>query len=321
MADSRINLYHNLSVMLDAGMPIIRALQTIQKRGKYGRLFGEIEQDVSQNVCSVTDAVEIRRKKFKKLDVTLIRVGEETGQLAEMFGELSQWYTFRQRLRRIAMAGMALPILYIHALAFIFPLVPFAFSGFDTSVYLKTMLSILAVFYIPAAVILGIIFLTPKTGPLRWLLDTFVMIIPVLGKAIRELELSRYCKVFSITYRAGVPIIQCTKMATDTVSNRVMHQRLRGGYDKVQVGDEMSTGFSRALPAEFIALWEIGEESGELDQATWRLGDIHAQNAEFRFNIIAEWVPRLIYYTILGMTVMGIIYAIMMFASSYQSVM
>ncbi|MHC4524203.1 MAG: type II secretion system F family protein [Planctomycetota bacterium] len=321
MADSRINLYHNLSVMLNAGMPIIRAFQTVQKQGRYGRLFREIEQDVSQNVCGVADAVEARRKKFKKLDVTLIRVGEETGQLAEMFGELSQWYTFRQRMRRTFKAGMALPVVYIHVAAFIFPVIPCAFSGFDIQVYFKTMKAILAAFYIPAGVILGIIYLTPKTGPLRWLLDTFVMIVPLLGKAIRELELSRYCKVFSITYRAGVPIIQCTKMATDTVSNRVMHQRLRGAYEKVLVGDEMSTGFSPALPAEFIALWEVGEESGELDQSTWRLGDMHAQNAEFKFNLIAEWVPRLIYFIILGLLVYAVIYAISMIASSYQSVM
>ena len=321
MADSRINLYHNLSVMLNAGLPITRALKTVHKQGRYGRLFKKIEQDVSLNSQSLADAVDFHRKKFKKLDVTLIRVGEETGQLAEMFEELSRWYTFRQRLRRVAMSGMALPILYVHALAFIFPLVPFASSGFDSSVYLKTMVSILAIFYIPAAVILGIIFLTPKTGPLRWLLDTFVMFIPLLGKAIRELELSRYSEVFSIMYRAGVPVIQCAKLATDSVTNRIMHRLLQGAYEKVQLGDEMSTGFSRALPGEFIALWQIGEESGELDQSSWRLGDMHAQNAEFKFGHIAEWVPKLIYFAILGMMVLGVLYALSAIGSSYKSVL
>jgi len=57
----------------------------------------------------------------------------------------------------------------------------------------------------------------------------------------------------------------------------------------------MSTGFSRSLPSEFICVWEVGEESGELDESARRLGDMHADNAEMRFTLIAQWTPRIIY--------------------------
>jgi MSHA biogenesis protein MshG len=116
-----------------------------------------------------------------------------------------------------------------------------------------------------------------------------------LGPAIRELELGRYSKIFAITYKAGVPITRCVEMATDAVGNRVMQRRLSGALEKVAKGVQMAAGFSRSLPHEFICVWEVGEESGELDESARRLGDMHADNAEMRFTLIAQWTPRIIY--------------------------
>jgi type II secretory pathway component PulF len=288
--------------MLDAGVPITRALQSASKEGRYGRLFKMIEQQVAAG-NSVSDVIWQYPRHFAKLDQTLFHVGEETGQLPEMLETLSQWYAFRQRLRRVMRTGLVLPIAMIHALAFIAPVVPFALGGFDVSIYLTGFLSIIAFFYIPASIILAIIYLTPKRGPLRWTLDAFVMRMPLVGKAIRELELSRYSKIFAITYKAGVPITRCAEMATDSVGNQVMRRRLYRACDKIRQGDEMSTGFSRSLPSEFICVWEVGEESGELDESAGRLGNMHADNAEMRFAMIAQWTPRIIYAIVSGVMI------------------
>lgn len=287
-------------------MPIKRVLQTVYKRGKYGRLFSQIEQDVQQG-NSVADAVKFHEKEFQKLDVTLIEVGEQTGQLAEMFQELSQWYAFRQKINRVMRVGMILPFIMIHLMSVFVPMTDWAFSGFDHNVFISGTLKILALFYIPAAVILAVIFLTPKRGPLRRALDVFVMMVPALGSAVRELELSRYSKVFAISYGAGVPIFQCVKMASDSLNNSVIYQKLIGADLKVKAGGVMSTGFSKSLPAEFIALWQVGEESGDLDDAARRLGEMHAYNAEFKFHAIALWLPRII-YAIVAMTMIYFIF-------------
>ncbi|MFZ9011371.1 MAG: type II secretion system F family protein, partial [Anaerohalosphaeraceae bacterium] len=148
MPDPRVNLYHNLSVMLDAGVPITRALQSATKTGRVGRLFQTIETQVARG-NSLSDVIRHYPRQFDKLDQTLIQVGEETGQLAEMLEALSQWYAFRQRLRRTTRTGLVLPVAMIHALALIAPVVPFALGGFDISIYVRGFLSILAIFYTP----------------------------------------------------------------------------------------------------------------------------------------------------------------------------
>jgi len=288
--------------MLNAGVSITRALRSVPKGGRYGRLFSRIEQDVARG-NGLTDAVRNHEAKFQKLDRVLIQVGEETGQLPEMFEELSQWYSFRQRLNRTISSGMVYPLLMIHALAFIGPVVPFALNEFDTSIYFRGLFGILGLFYIPAGVILMIKYLASKQGPLRWMLDSFTIFLPLLGKAFRELELSRYTKIFAITYRAGIPIVRCAEMATEVVSNRVLYGYLKGAQERARLGQEMSLGFSKTLPAEFISIWQVGEESGELDNADWRLAQMHAENAEMRFSIIAQWTLRVVYAIVAGVMI------------------
>ncbi len=294
MGDDRTHLYHNLSVMLAAGVPITRALRSVHKSGKTGRLFTRIAEEVAAG-HSLTDVVRSHHRSFPQLDITLIEVGEETGQLPEMFEAMSQWYAFRRRLRRVIRSGMILPILYIHATAFIVPVISCAFSEFDPAVYVRGVLVILGLFYIPAAVIMAVICWTPKRGPLRYILDRISISLPLLGGAIRELELSRYCKVFAMTYKAGLPIVRCAQMATDAVANRVMLAWLKGACEVVKTGEEMSKGFSRSLPGEFLGIWQTGEDSGDLDDAAFRLGRMHADNAEAKWTAIAQWTPRLVY--------------------------
>ena len=302
MADARINLYQNLSVMLNAGVPITRALHTLQKKGKYGRVFAQIEQEVLQG-NSLADVVEQHLRKFPKLDRTLIRTGEDTGQLSEMLAELSRWYEFRQRINRMIVSGMIYPILMIHALAFIAPVVRFALSGFDVGIYLNGSLTILSIFYIPAMLIAGIKVFAPKRGPLRMLMDAFVIRLPLVGKAVRELDLGRYTKVFAVTYRAGIPIVRCAEMAAESVSNSIMFRWLEPAARKARAGEEMSHGFSGRLPPEFIDLWTVGEESGQLDDSAWRLSVMHTRNAENRFAILAQWTPRIVYAIVAGVMI------------------
>lgn len=288
--------------MLAAGVPITRALSTVHKRGKFGRIFTDIEREVAQGY-SLADAVQQRQRHFRKLDITLIRAGEETGQLAEMLAELGRWYTFRQRTNRMVLAGLVYPIMMIHALAFIAPVVPMALGGFDPAIYIRGALTILGLFYIPALMIAAVKILAPKRGPLRSVLDMFIMKVPLVGRAVRDLELSRFARVFSVTYRAGVPIVRSAEISTEVISNQAVAALFAGAAEMARAGQELSAGFSKRLPLEFINLWEVGEESGQLDDTSARLANMYSVTAEMKFGLIAEWAPRIVYAVVAAVMV------------------
>ena len=190
---------------------------------------------------------------------------------------------------------MALPILLIHAMAFIVPVPGFVLGGWQIEPYLISVVKILSLFYIPAAIIFVILRMTPKTGPLRRLLDHLTLKIPLLGRAVYKLALSRYCWVFHMLIKAGVPITDCAEKATAATGNAVVTDLVKPAAASTKAGRPVSDGLSTELPLDFLDIWRVGEETGNLDDVTKRLADNNAEAAEFWLNEFARWLPRLVY--------------------------
>jgi len=299
MADPRVQLFHTLSVLMDSGVPLLRALQVAGNTaaGGYQRHMRRIEDEVRRG-RSLSESMSDFRI-FSPLDIALVRTGEETGQLAETLEELSRWYEFQARLRRTIIAGLTYPALVVHFAAFVAPLIPVLLSGFNWEGYGRGVLSILAVFYVPLFIVVGILRFSPRRGPLRLLLDRLFLSIPVLGTAVKKMAISRYCKAFALMYGGGIPILKAAEQAPDACGNMVMARRFERACEAVQTGRNMSEGFPRSIGQEFLAVWEVGEESGDLDTSAARLGRQYAEQAEHLFGLIAQMVPRIIYFLLL----------------------
>jgi len=289
-------IYHNLSTLLEAGLPILRALKTASQglQGKASETLTKIAEDVSKG-ADLTEAMSKHKHVFKPLDLTLIKAGEHSGNLDRVFDTLSNWHYFQLKLKRIIISGMALPVLLIIVAAFLAP-IPFLFLD-DGGIlsYIMDALEILALFCMPIIVILAVIVLTPKQGVLRKALDEFVLLVPVLGKALKALSLSRYCNCFAMLFTAGVPITECAEISAQCVGNAVMADWLKGGAQSAKQGNSIHKGFSRRLDFEFLNLWEVGEDSGELDNTALHMGQNYAYTAEFLLTDFVKWLAKIAY--------------------------
>ncbi|MCK5175030.1 MAG: type II secretion system F family protein [Planctomycetes bacterium] len=307
MATDRGGVYHNLSVLMSAAVPIFQTLDNVAKNtgGKFGRVFRGIAAYVRQG-DRLSQAMSRYPKVFPELDIVLVNAGEESGNLAEVMGFLSRWYDFVKRIRRIILSGMVLPVFLIHITAFLAPVPELVLSTISKHQYLIQAAWTLSYLYIPVLAILCILRFTPRKGPLRFLLDTFILVTPVLGRAVRHLALSRFCRSFVMLYKAGIPIIQCAESAIDVTGNLVVARQLKGGLASGRTGHPISEGFSRTLPNDFLSIWQVGEDTGKLDEAVERLAEEYATSAEMLFEELARWLPRLIYFLICGMMAMKI---------------
>ena len=299
MASKRGMVYHNLASMLEAGMPILKSLE--QAGTGWGRLSRALKT-VSVDAAAGEGLIESMKKHpkaFGALDLLLIEAGEESGDMVNVFKFLADWYDFCGRLKGIIIAGLVLPAFILHIAAFLSPAAPMILGKISLTAYFLEAAKILAFFYIPLVSILCIVWFTPRGGILRWVLDMFVLYVPVLGKAVRHLSLSRYCQAFSMMYKAGVPIVQCARNATSVTGNVVIARMLEGGYVSAKTGHPMSSGFSRGLPESFRSVWEAGEETGKLDEASERLAKTSAETSEFLFEQLAQWLPRIVYFGVM----------------------
>ena len=296
MANTLALAYHNLSIMLDAGVPVLRALDTVAS-GADPRLraaFLRLADTVSKG-NPLAETMAQSPKIFNPLDVMLVQAAEQSGNLPQALDLLSKWHEFSRRITRKMLSAMTLPLMLIHVTAFVAPLPAFALGGWQTIPYITAVGAILLLFYVPATVIFVIVRMTPRTGPARRLLDHLALRIPVLGRGVYKLALSRYCWAFHMLCGAGVPITDCAEKAASATTNAVVSDLFKPAAASVRAGDPISDGFSSKLPPDFVDIWRIGEETGQLDDVTKRLADNNGQDAEFWFDEFARWFPRLVY--------------------------
>ncbi len=292
-------IYHDLAVMFEAGLPILKSLNTVASglRPSLKKVFSNLAGSVSK-ANSLAESMAKYPNVFAPLDLMLVETAELSGKLPECFSMLSAWYEFCNRIKRIILSRLMLPLVLIHIVALIGPF-PTLFLGQTTIAdYILEVAATLALFYVPAAITLAILYLMPRTGLLRRFLDALTLRTPLLGRAVRQLAISRYCRAFNMLYKAGVPIAQCAQKAPGVTGNAIIADFFKGGAESVRAGNPVCDGFSRKLPIDFLNLWQIGEETGELDNSIQKLADNSGESAQFLFTQLGQWLPRLIYWLI-----------------------
>ncbi|HCO93709.1 MAG TPA: hypothetical protein DIU00_07130 [Phycisphaerales bacterium] len=291
--------YHNLSNMLEAGVPVQRSLNTVTPglKPRLKKAFVALADGVAQG-NPMSESMVLHPKVFDPVDIMLVEVGETSGNLSELIGLLSKWHEMSARMLRKMISGLLLPVMVLTIAAFVFPLPNYVLGGWDLREYLLKVLSILLLFWIPALIIVVIIRTTPKTGPARRVLDTIVLRIPVLGRAVYRLSIGRFCWAFHMLCMAGVPVSESVEMSLSVTGNQVVADMFRPAAKSVKAGELMSAGFSKKLPFDVIEMWKTGEETGRLDDMTKRLADNYSEQAEFWFAEFSRWFPRFVYFLI-----------------------
>ena len=194
----------------------------------------------------------------------------------------------------MVLVGLTLPVVIIHIAALVFPIPRLLASDGGLGQYLLGVAMVLGFWYLLG----GLLVAGWSVDGVRRVLDRVLLALPLVGKCILRLELSRYSRCFASLHAAGVPAMECASTATSVCANKKVSELVSGGAESVARGSPVSEGFAPGLPAEFVALWATGEESGRLEEMATRLADRMAEDAEFLMAELARWIPRVIYAVI-----------------------
>ena len=300
--------YHNLSNMLDAGVPVERSLNTIIPglKPRMRKAFLALAEGVAQG-NPMSETMILHPEVFWPVDIMLVEVGEKSGNLPDLIALLSKWHEMSARMLKRLISGLLLPVLVLTIAAFVFPLPGFILGGLDVKSYLFNVVGILMLFWVPAGIIIFIIRTTPRTGPARRVLDNIVLRIPVLGSAVHKLAIGRFCWAFHMLCKAGVPYSESVEMAVSVTGNLAIADLFRPAAKCVRAGELMSDGFSKKLPFDVVEMWKTGEETGRLDDISKRLADNYSEQAELWFAEFSRWFPRFVYFLICIMLIFMIL--------------
>ena len=285
-------VYENIATMLNAGIDLKKTLHT-SVNGAHQKLHDAviaIEKSVSRG-NTLTMAFSRHPEIFPPFDRAMIEAGERSGRLPEIFKSLADWYRLKSRMMMIIRSGLIKPLLTLTAAAFIMPAPAIMTSA---GRYLFYVILLLMIFYIPPITLVILYKNLHKKGSSRVFLEKTLLKIPIIRKAVRNMELGRYCFGFWMLYESGVSVDKCAQIAADLCGNSVIADMFSGGQESAQEGNPVSAGFSRDLPEDFLSIWKVGEESGRLGETLKRVHEKLLERAEYNFIEISRWIPRIV---------------------------
>lgn len=311
--------YYDLSVMIDAGVPILRSLDIVVegRQGYLKRVLAQIRASISQG-SDLTGALAEHRNVFPEMDRMLIEAAETSGSLGLSFKMLSQWHEFVHRITRRMIMGLIYPFLILHIAAFVFGLPSMILGKITVQEYVLGALRILMFLYIPTAVVIACLRARQRVPLLGLPLDFIALRIPILNQAVYHMSVCRYAKAFAMMYGAGVPLTEVTERATRATGNAIVARLFAGGAESVRAGGLAWEGYSKRLPPQYLHLLQIGEETGELDRTAEKVAEIAGDRADLYFTAFARWLPVFVYIIIAAVLIYMIF---MLFGQAYSSVL
>ena len=284
-----INFCFNMEQLTRAGVPLLDGLKDLRDTQEHPR-FREIVANLVDEIeggKTLSEALAEHSTIFDPLFVSLIRAGEATGQLPEIFESLSKTIKWQDELEKTTKKLLTSPlivgtvVLSVTAFLMVYlvpQLVDFIESmgqelPFHTRALIATSDFIVAYWYIiiitPPVTFFGIKLLVKHNEKAAMRADLIKISIWKLGPVLKKLLLSRFANFFAMMYAAGIPILKCLEIAEDIIGNKVIKQALATVRNDIQQGAPIALSFQNTglFPPLVIRMLQVGEVTGNLDSA------------------------------------------------------
>lgn len=305
-----------IHTLLKAGVPILRALAGLQESTP-NRAMSQTIRDVRESLDSgreLSASLARQPRVFSPFYLAMVRVGEMTGRLEEIFLRLFEHLEFEREIRDQVKAALRYPAFVIATMViaivivniFVIPAFAKVYKGFNAKLPAMTELLIgfsdfmVARWPLLLALTAGAFFgfrawtATPA-GRLAW--HRFKLRLPIAGRIVHKATLARFARSFALAGRSGVPLVQALTVVAQTVDNDYIAAkiaRMREGVERGETVLRTAIG-SRVFTPVVLQMIAVGEESGALDDMMQEIAEMYQREVEYDIkNLSAQIEPILI---------------------------
>ncbi|MEG1116414.1 MSHA biogenesis protein MshG [Janthinobacterium sp. OK676] len=304
-----------LYTLLKAGVPIMRGLAGLQESA-ISPAFGRIIKDVRESLDAgreLSAAMARHPAIFTPFYLSMVRVGEMTGRLDEVFLRLFDHLEFDRDMRARVKSATRYPSFVIVAMLiamvvvnmFVIPQFEKVFASFHAELPLMTRIligtSAFMVAYWPLllALTIGAIagfraWLRTVRGRYAW--DRYKLRFPIAGKIILKGTMARFARSFALSSTSGVPIVQALTVVSQTVDNAYLCARVEQMRDGVERGDSIlrtsvTAGVFTPVVLQMIA---VGEESGSLDDLMNEIAQMYEREVDYELKTLSAQIEPIL---------------------------
>jgi len=307
-----------LSVLIDAELPLIQSLNILAEQTK-NKYFKNVIKDIREDVEAGSTLNQAKRKfpnVFDDLYCNLVASGEQSGSLDIMLRRLAEFLEKIVRLKAQVRQAMIYPVavLSFSIIVVIFMLwkvIPvFASIFLELGAELPMLTSIvlsLSIFiqkYI-LFIVIGIVAVIfslrywRKTDSGRKIIDKFLLRMPLFGKLLEKVGLSRVTRTLSTLLSGGVPMLESMKITSATAGNVIVEDFIMQARSMVAEGTSLRDALREKgrFPFMMIQMVGVGEATGTLDEMLTKLADFYDEEVEYSVaNLLSVLEPILLIF-------------------------
>ncbi|RLA05823.1 MAG: type II secretion system F family protein [Gammaproteobacteria bacterium] len=313
--DELIIFCRQMNSLMKAGVPMIQALRGLSSSNRNDMLKEGLE-DVSRNLesgLSLAAAMQTRSDIFDNLFMSMIHVGENTGQLDTAFKQLADYLEMERETRKRIKQAVRYPIMVLAAISIaivlinvmVIPAFAAFFAKFDAELPWQTrVLMATSEFFIEYGwfliITLGIAFYGflqyIKTGKGQFQWDRFKLKAPLIGGIFERIALGRFSRTFSMTYRTGVPILQALVVVANASGNAYIAKFVNEMRGQIERGESLTQAASNSgmFTPLVLQMLSVGEETGALDSLMDQVADFYEEEVDYDLKQLSDAIEPIL---------------------------
>lgn len=312
---------NQLGMMISSGCEITNSLNTI--RTNCSSKINSILKVVNHNLKkgnSISESFQ-NTYAFSNFFINMIRAGEESGKLDEIFINLSNYYKKEYEFRSKLLTAMIYPIILVivSAVVILFMLI-YAVPNFQksflqnknnlplsTKILIDISMLIRNYYEIIVVVLLILAFYTiykvKTSNEFKYFIDKKIFKFRYSKKIVQNIEISKFIRCFYILTSSGIHITTSLDIASKVIGNKYMVKKIEISKENIRKGNSITDSFkiSNIFPELVISILRVGEETGNIDNCLKSITENYDSNLESFVNKIVKMVEPII------ISVMGII--------------
>ncbi|KPK35286.1 MAG: secretion system protein [Betaproteobacteria bacterium SG8_40] len=272
-----------------AGIPLVEGLRDLRD-GLDNPRFREVLTSTLEDIeggKTLSESLAAFPQVFNKVFISLIRAGELSGQLTEVFENLGTTLRWQDELiaqtRKLliypAMVFFVVGAVVIFLLLYLVPQIVGLLKTMGLELPLQTRILIALseftasywylLLIVPVALI-STFTIAVRTSPrMKYAFDYLLLRMPVIGQILQKILLARFANFFALMYRSGITVLEAMRTSEDIVANGYVADGLRRAGQQINAGENLSEAFQNLgmFPPLVVRMLRVGETTGALDTA------------------------------------------------------
>jgi type IV pilus assembly protein PilC len=290
-----------LSVLIDAELPLIQSLGILEEQQK-NTYFKNVIKTVKEDVEAGSTLNQAKRKHPKAFDdlyCNLIASGEQSGSLDIMLRRLSEFIEKNVRLRSKVKQAMIYPVAIVIfaivvAIFLLWKVIPvFANIFRDLGAELPWLTAVVVtlsdfvqknIFFVFAGIFAAVLAFRyyRSTTPGRWSTDRLILKMPLFGKLLYKVAMTRVTRTLATLISGGVPMLEALKITSTTAGNVIIEKEIVDARRLVSEGKTMAESFKQSgkFPTMMLQMINVGEATGTLDEMLNKLAVFYDEEVD-----------------------------------------